>query len=164
MSEDKKQPVMGSTVRGGMSNRDWWPNQLNLKILHQHSHLGNPMGAAVARVALARLGSPEVPLKVERQAHDLRKGLAAIDAELGLFEQVRGRGLMLGAVLAEPWKGRAGEMLDHAAAHGLLLLQAGPDVLRFVPPLVLTDEDVAEGLQRLRAALADFLAATGAAA
>ncbi|WP_017462568.1 acetylornithine transaminase [Dyella ginsengisoli] len=125
---------------------------------------GNPMGAAVARVALARLGSPEVLLNVERQAHDLREGLAHINAELGLFEQVRGRGLMLGAVLAGPWKGRAGEALDHAAAHGLLLLQAGPDVLRFVPPLVLTDADVAEGLQRLRAALADFVAATGATA
>jgi catalase-peroxidase len=46
MSEDKKQPVMGSTVRGGMSNRDWWPKQLNLRILHQHSHLSNPMGEA----------------------------------------------------------------------------------------------------------------------
>ncbi|OZB62185.1 MAG: aspartate aminotransferase family protein [Lysobacterales bacterium 14-68-21] len=125
---------------------------------------GNPMGAAVARVALARLGSPEVLLNVERQAHDLREGLADINAELGLFEQVRGRGLMLGAVLAGPWKGRAGEVLDHAAAHGLLLLQAGPDVLRFVPPLVLTDADVAEGLQRLRAALADFVVAAGAAA
>ncbi|MGD8542882.1 MAG: catalase/peroxidase HPI [Desulfobacteraceae bacterium] len=46
MSEESKQPVMGSTVRGGMSNRDWWPKQLNLKILHQHSHLSNPMGEA----------------------------------------------------------------------------------------------------------------------
>jgi catalase-peroxidase len=45
MKEEQKHPVMGSTVRGGASNRDWWPNQLNLKILHQHSHLGNPMGA-----------------------------------------------------------------------------------------------------------------------
>jgi catalase-peroxidase len=44
MSEGSKSPVMGSTVRGGTSNRDWWPNQLNLKILHQHSHKSNPMG------------------------------------------------------------------------------------------------------------------------
>ena len=29
----------------GRSNRDWWPNQLNLKVLHQHSALSNPMGA-----------------------------------------------------------------------------------------------------------------------
>ena len=35
---------MGSTARGGMSNRDWWPNQLNLKILHLHSAKSNPMG------------------------------------------------------------------------------------------------------------------------
>ncbi|MFO7686238.1 MAG: catalase/peroxidase HPI [Desulfobacterales bacterium] len=46
MTDDSKRPVMGSTVRGGMSNREWWPNQLNLKILHQHSHLSNPMGEA----------------------------------------------------------------------------------------------------------------------
>jgi catalase-peroxidase len=44
MKEDSKNLVMGSTARGGTSNRDWWPNQLNLKILHQHSHLSNPMG------------------------------------------------------------------------------------------------------------------------
>jgi catalase-peroxidase len=46
MNEGKKHPVMGSTVRGGTSNRDWWPKQLNLRILHQHSQLSNPMGAA----------------------------------------------------------------------------------------------------------------------
>ena len=40
MTEESKCPVTG---RGGTSNRDWWPNQLNLKILHQHSSLGNPM-------------------------------------------------------------------------------------------------------------------------
>jgi len=32
MKRDSKSPVMGSTAGGGMSNRDWWPNQLNLKI------------------------------------------------------------------------------------------------------------------------------------
>ena len=48
MNEDSKCPVTGGannpTAGGGMSNRDWWPNQLNLKILHQNSHLSNPMG------------------------------------------------------------------------------------------------------------------------
>ncbi|CAM5338362.1 Acetylornithine aminotransferase OS=Rhodanobacter lindaniclasticus OX=75310 GN=argD PE=3 SV=1 [Rhodanobacter lindaniclasticus] len=41
---------------------------------------------------------------------------------------------------------------------GLLLLQAGPDVLRFVPPLSITDEELAEGLSRLHEALSDFAA------
>jgi len=48
MSENSKCPVTGKTreqVSGkGTSNRDWWPKQLNLKILHQHSHKSNPMG------------------------------------------------------------------------------------------------------------------------
>ena len=44
MNEDTKCPVTGSTARGGTSIRDWWPNQLNLKILHQHSSKSNPMG------------------------------------------------------------------------------------------------------------------------
>ncbi|GFE59781.1 catalase/peroxidase HPI [Geobacter sp. AOG2] len=50
MSEDNKCPVTGRvdkpTAGNGPSNRDWWPNQLNLKMLHQHSALSNPMGAA----------------------------------------------------------------------------------------------------------------------
>ncbi|WP_407356889.1 catalase/peroxidase HPI [Methanolobus sp. WCC5] len=44
MNKDSKNPLMGSTAHGGTSNRDWWPNQLNLNILHQHSSKSNPMG------------------------------------------------------------------------------------------------------------------------
>jgi len=48
MNEDSKRPVTGRTSKpisgGGTSIRDWWPNQLNLKILHQNSHMSNPMG------------------------------------------------------------------------------------------------------------------------
>jgi catalase-peroxidase len=50
MNEDSKCPVTGRTSKPiagrGTSNRDWWPKQLNLKILHQHSALSNPMGEA----------------------------------------------------------------------------------------------------------------------
>ena len=119
---------------------------------------GNPMAAAVARVALAKLSSPVVLANVQRQASALREGLARINNELQLFAELRGRGLMIGAVLADAYKGRAGDVLDHAAAHGLLLLQAGPDVLRFVPPLIISDTDLTDGLSRLHAALRDFMA------
>jgi len=118
---------------------------------------GNPMAAAVARVALRKLSSPLVLENVHRQATALRTGLKAINDELALFAEVRGRGLMIGAVLADTYKGRAGDILDHVAARGLLVLQAGPDVLRFVPPLIISDADLAEGLKRLDAALRDFV-------
>lgn len=115
---------------------------------------GNPLAAAVARVALRRLAEPALLANVQHQAQALRVGLAAINQRLSLFAEVRGRGLMLGAVLNEAWRGKAGAILDRAAARGLLLLQAGPDVLRFVPALNIGDADIAEGLARLEAALA----------
>ena len=50
MGNEKKCPVTGRTSNsiagGGTSNQDWWPNQLNLKMLHQHSQMSNPMGEA----------------------------------------------------------------------------------------------------------------------
>jgi len=48
MTDESKCPVTGNSSKpiagGGTSNRDWWPNQLNLKVLHQHSPLSNPLG------------------------------------------------------------------------------------------------------------------------
>lgn len=114
---------------------------------------GNPMAAAVARVVLRKLSSPEIVANVSRQSQALRDGLAAINVEFDVFAEVRGRGLMLGAVLAPQFAGRAGEILDLAAAEGLLMLQAGPDVLRFVPALNVDDTALAEGLMRLARAL-----------
>ncbi|WP_226467925.1 acetylornithine transaminase [Luteimonas panaciterrae] len=119
---------------------------------------GNPLAAAVARVALRKLASDAIAANVRKQSEALRAGLMAIDEELSLFAEIRGRGLMLGAVLKPEYAGRAGEVLDHAAANGLLLLQAGPDVLRFVPALNIGDADIAEGLARLRKALQAFVA------
>ena len=46
MDGDSKCPVMGHKTAGARSNRDWWPNQLNLKMLHQNSLLSDPMGEA----------------------------------------------------------------------------------------------------------------------
>jgi acetylornithine/N-succinyldiaminopimelate aminotransferase len=114
---------------------------------------GNPLAAAVARVALRKLSSDEIAANVRKQEQALRNGLAAINTELDVFSEVRGRGLMLGAVLKPAYAGKAGEVLNHAAAAGLLLLQAGPDVLRFVPALNIGDDEVSAGLHRLRLAL-----------
>jgi acetylornithine/N-succinyldiaminopimelate aminotransferase len=119
---------------------------------------GNPLAASVALTALRRIDTPALLANVQRQADALKAGLRALDREFSLFAELRGRGLMLGAVLRAEFAGRAGEILDHAAAAGLLLLQAGPDVLRFVPALNIGDEDVREGLARLRVALGRFVA------
>ena len=117
---------------------------------------GNPLATAVAGAALRELSSPALLANVERQSQALREGLAALDVEFGVFSEVRGRGLMLGAQLRPQLAGQAGAMVDRGIEHGLLMLQAGPDVLRFVPALNITDADVADGLARRRATLAGF--------
>lgn len=119
---------------------------------------GNPLAAAVANVALTKLDSPAIRANVERQSQTLRTGLQTLHAQHALFTEIRGRGLMLGAQLVPALAGRAAEILDAAAAHGLLLLQAGPDVLRFVPPLSITDAELADGIERLGRALAAWRA------
>lgn len=123
---------------------------------HGSTFGGNPLAAAVARVALARLRSAELMENVERQAHELRAGLERINAETNLFSEIRGRGLMIGAELVDTHKGRTGEILDHAQRQGLLVLQAGPNVLRFVPALNIDDAAIADGLRRLHSALRIF--------
>lgn len=117
---------------------------------------GNPLAAAVARAALRKLSSPEIAANVERQSAAIRAGLGNLGEELGVFSEVRGRGLMIGAVLSEAYRGKAGEILNLAAKGGLLMLQAGPDVLRFVPALNIGDSEVAESLERLGIALREF--------
>ena len=114
---------------------------------------GNPLASAVARVALRRLASAAIAANVEQRSRQLREGLQAIGSELGVFAEIRGRGLMLGVLLAPAWAQRGGEILDAAAREGVLLLQAGPPVLRFVPALNIESADVTTGLQRLRSAL-----------
>jgi acetylornithine/N-succinyldiaminopimelate aminotransferase len=117
---------------------------------------GNPLAAAVALAVLQRISSPALIANVRAQSMALKEGLEAIGRRTNLFGEIRGQGLMLGAVLAGQAAGRAADILDACAAHGLLLLQAGPDVLRFVPALNIEDTDVREGLDRLNSALETF--------
>jgi acetylornithine/N-succinyldiaminopimelate aminotransferase len=117
---------------------------------------GNPLAAAVALAVLEHIASPALLQNVQHQSEVLRQGLMDLNARFNLFAEVRGRGLMLGAELKPEYAGRAADILDHAADCGLLLLQAGPSVLRMVPALNIDDAEVADGLQRLDAALDRF--------
>jgi len=120
---------------------------------HGSTFGGNPLACAVALEAVRHLKDPELLAHVARQGQRLREQLAALGRDTGLFEEVRGVGLMLGAPLSPDWRGKAGELMESARQHGVLILQAGPDVLRFLPPLVITDEELDTGLERLAQAL-----------
>ena len=128
---------------------------------HGSTFGGNPVAAAVARVVLRKLGSPELLANVERQGERLRKRLVALHNEIGFISEVRGKGLMLGAVLRDEWAGRAGELGEVCRRHGVLVLQAGSDVVRFLPPLNITDAELDDGMDRFEAAMREAAEADG---
>ena len=81
------------------------------------------------------------------------KHLQQIDDQYDVFSEIRGMGLLIGAELKPQYKGRARDFL-HAAAHeGVMVLNAGPDVMRFAPSLVVAEEDIEEGLNRFATAV-----------
>ena len=123
---------------------------------HGTTYGGNPLACAVAEAVIDTVNTAEVQANVTARAAQLRAGLEALNAELGLFAEVRGMGLLLGAVLADRYTGRAGEVVAKAAEAGVIVLQAGPNVVRFAPSLVIGEDDVSEALGRLGSALQAF--------
>lgn len=119
---------------------------------------GNPVAAAVAVAAVRKLKRPDLLEHVRKQGVRFRAHLEDLNQEHQLFQEVRGRGLMLGAVLHPDYAGRAGEIVEQCRLQGVLVLVAGPNVVRLVPPLTITDEELDEGMQRMGKGLTAFRA------
>ena len=91
--------------------------------------------------------------QVQKKGTFIRKKLDLLNDELSMFETIRGRGLMLGAVLSKAWKGKAPSIVNACQENGVLVLTAGPEVLRLLPPLNISDEELETGLNRIEKAL-----------
>ena len=126
---------------------------------HGSTFGGNPVAAAAARVAVRLARSADLLANVARQGDAFRLFLNRINAELGLFRDVRGKGLIIGAELAEAWEGKAGALVDACADEGVIVLVAGPSVLRLLPPLNIGGEDVGEAVSRMERTFRAFAAA-----
>ena len=117
---------------------------------HGSTYGGNPLGCAVAGAVLDEVLKPALQANVQARHRQLVAGLASLQHDFGLWTSVRGLGLLIGAVLAP---GRTAASLVAAGLEaGVWMLQAGPEVLRFAPPLNITEAEMAEGLARLRVA------------
>ena len=120
---------------------------------HGTTYGGNPLACAVGNAVIDVINTPEV-LQGVKARHDLFKTrLEQIGQQYGLFTEVRGMGLLLGCVLSDAWKGRAKDIFNAAEKENLMILQAGPDVVRFAPSLVVEEADIKEGLDRFERAV-----------
>ena len=83
-------------------------------------------------------------------------GLYKLNGKYGLFKTIRGKGLLIGAVLKDEYDGRAGELSALTMQEGLMTLVAGPHVHRFAPPLIISKVEIDEALDQLDRAYAQF--------
>ncbi len=121
---------------------------------HGTTYGGNPLASAVADTCLSIINTPVVLAGVRERHEWFLQGLAQINAQHSLFSEIRGRGLLIGCVLAPAYAGKAKTLTNYAAEAGLLALIAGPDVVRFAPSLIIPQADVAAGLERFALAVA----------
>lgn len=130
----------------------------HLKIgTHGSTYGGNPLACAVAEAAFDTVNTEAVLNAVKEKEQLFRNLLNEINERFNVFSEVRGKGLLLGAVLNEQFEGRARDFLIASTKHGLMSLVAGTNVVRFTPSLVITEEDIRAGLARFELAVADVV-------
>ena len=126
---------------------------------HGSTYGGNPLACAVGGAAFDLINTPEVLDGVTAKRELFVEHLQRIDARFDLFSDIRGMGLLIGAELKPQYHGKARNFLYAAAEAGVMVLNAGPDVMRFVPSLVIDDSDIAEGMARFALAVERVLSA-----
>ena len=120
---------------------------------HGSTFGGNPLATAVGNAVLDVVLADGFLDNVKRQALNLRQGLARLkDLHPTVIEDIRGEGLMMGI------KTRVlnTDFVKAALGQHLLVIGAGDNVVRLLPPLIVSDADVTEALHKLEAAAATF--------
>lgn len=127
--------------------------------VHGTTYGGNPLACAIAETALDLINTPDVLNGVESRRQQFVEALKAIDARYDLFSDIRGKGLLVGAALKPQHAGKSRDILNAAAAEGVMVLVAGTDVMRFAPSLIIEPADIEEGMARFAKAVGKVLAA-----
>lgn len=105
---------------------------------HGTTYGGNPLAAAAVSKVLDLFEEEHVLDNVNAVAPYLERKLDALVEKYSFIKTRRGAGLMQGLVFDRP----VGEVIQRALENGLILINAGPDIIRFVPPLIISKEDV----------------------
>lgn len=113
----------------------------------------NPLACAAGGAAFDLINTPEVLDGVTAKRELFVEHLQRIDARFDLFSDIRGMGLRYRRRVEAAVSREGARFLYAAAEAGVMVLNAGPDVMRFVPSLVIDDSDIAEGMARFALAV-----------
>ena len=121
---------------------------------HASTFGGTALASAAACAVIDAIDNEKILDNVAKQSKVLMDGLRALSKKYPCIQGVRGRGLMVGAILDQP----AGAVLAILRARGMIALSAGENVLRLVPPLNVSDDDCALALKLIDEAFAELCA------
>ncbi len=124
--------------------------------VHGTTFGGNPLACAVAEKVIDTIANDKFLAQVNRTSALFKAELAKLNEQFHLFKEIRGEGLLIGAELVEKYKGKASDFVKVAAENGLMILVAGPNVLRFAPALNINEQDLLQGIERLTKTLKCF--------
>ncbi len=121
---------------------------------HASTYGGNPLACAAALAVAKEFTDKDILANVNARGEQLKAGLEAMKAKYpGVIKEVRGWGLLVGAELSDSIEATAGEVVGKCMDAGLLLVPAGVKVVRFVPPLIVTSEEVDKALSMFENAI-----------
>lgn len=116
---------------------------------HGTTYGGNPLAAAAINIVLDLFEENHIIENVSSVGAYLQQKLDEIAAEYDCIKERRGTGLMQGLVFDRP----VGEIINRAIDKGLILINAGAEIIRFVPPLIITREHVDEMIGILKSCI-----------
>lgn len=126
---------------------------------HGTTYGGNPLATSVALAVVEQINQPAFLERVREASGKLFAKLETLAADYPqLFSKPRGKGLLIGLPMADAQKGHSKDYTKVCEKLGLMLLIAGPDVVRLAPALIVTDAQIDEALRIMREAADAYLA------
>lgn len=121
--------------------------------VHGTTYGGNPLACAVGCEAFDIINSPDVLLGIEKRRAIFIAKLEEINDKFNVFREYRGKGLLIGAELQPKFHDKARDFLNVATEYKVMILNAGSNVLRFTPSLIISEDEIQEGMNRFAKAV-----------